>query len=213
VGPSTDIGDALCARILTEKGTLVSQTSVFPLTDEEHRSQVAKERQAAIEVSLKEKLGKRYVLAKDTMKDDKEDTPSQITDRYEPVLQNDPKQEPIAEADKVQHEAFDKYISARVGVPQGDNMMYGTVKNRKRDSEGELIEKTHKNPLLDTSVYEVEFDNGDSEAYHANIIAESIYSQVDNDGYTTYLLKEIIDHKKDETVVSVSFLENWGMDL
>jgi hypothetical protein len=49
----------------------------------------------------------------------------------------------------------------------------------------------------------VEFDNGDSEAYHANIIAESIYSQVDDDGYTTYLLKEIIDHKKDETAIKL----------
>jgi hypothetical protein len=200
VGPSTDIGDALCARILTDKGSFVSRTSVFPLTDEDHRSQIVQERKAAFEVSLKDKLGKRYVLAKDTLKDEEEDTPSQID--YEPVLQDDPKQEPIAEADEVQHEAFDKYISARVCVPQGDNMMYGTVKNRKRDSDGELIGKTHKNPLLDTSVYEVEFDNGDSEAYHANIIAESIYSQVDDDGYTTYLLKEIIDHKKDETAIT-----------
>jgi hypothetical protein len=34
-------------------------------------------------------------------------------------------------------------------------------------------------------------------------IAESIYSQVDDDGYTTYLLKEIIDHKKDETAIKL----------
>jgi hypothetical protein len=33
---------------------------------------------------LKDKLGNRYVLARDTMKDDEEDTPSQID--YEPVL-------------------------------------------------------------------------------------------------------------------------------
>jgi hypothetical protein len=62
VGPSTDIGDALCARILTEKGSFVSRTSVFPLTDEDHRSQIVKERKAAFEVSLKDKLGKKYVL-------------------------------------------------------------------------------------------------------------------------------------------------------
>jgi hypothetical protein len=53
--------------------------------------------------------------------------------------------------------------------------------------------------MLDTSLYEVEFDSGDTEAYHANIIAESIFSRVDDDGYTTYLLKEIIDHGKDDT--------------
>jgi hypothetical protein len=57
---------------------------------------------------------------------------------------------------------------------------------------------------LDTSLYEVEFDSGDTEAYRANIIAESIFSRVDDDGYTTYLLKEIIDHrKKDDTAVKL----------
>jgi hypothetical protein len=96
----------------------------------------------------------------------------------------------LSEADEVQHEAFDQYISARVCVPQGDNMVYGTVKKRVRDSGGELIVgRSHKNPMLDTSLYEVEFDSGDTEAYHTNIIAESIFSRVDDDGYTTYLLK------------------------
>jgi hypothetical protein len=78
--------------------------------------------------------------------------------------------------------------------------MYGTVKRRKRDSDGELIGKSHKNPLLDTAVYEVEFDSGDTEAYHANVIAESIYAQTDNDGYTTYLLKEIVDHRSSKRI-------------
>ena len=35
-----------------------------------------------------------------------------------------------------QHEAFDKYLSAKVCILQGDNLMYGKVKQRKRDSDG-----------------------------------------------------------------------------
>jgi hypothetical protein len=52
-------------------------------------------------------------------------------------------------------------------------------------------------------LYEVEFDSGETEAYHANIIAESIFARVDDDGYTTFMLKEIIDHKKDATALSM----------
>jgi hypothetical protein len=34
-----------------------------------------------------------------------------------------------------------------------------------------------------------------TEAYHANIIAESIYAKLDDDGYTILALKEITDHR------------------
>jgi hypothetical protein len=37
----------------------------------------------------------------------------------------------------------------------------------------------------------------------ANIIAESIYSQVDDDGYTTFALKEIIDHRTDGSALTL----------
>jgi len=50
--------------------------------------------------------------------------------------------------------------------------------------------------------HEVEFDDGSTEAYSANIIAEHIYLQVDGEGYTQYMLNEIVDHKKDNTAVS-----------
>jgi hypothetical protein len=40
----------------------------------------------------------------------------------------------------------------------------------------DLIGKSNKNPLLDTSVYEVEFDSSEAEAYHTNIIAESTFN-------------------------------------
>jgi hypothetical protein len=124
-------------------------------------------------------------------------------DQYVPIDNREPVEEELLEADEIQHEAFDKYISARVFVPQGDSKAYGTVKRRKRDSEGDLIGRSNKNPLLDTSIYEVEFDSGKTEAYKANIIAESIYSQVDDDGYTTFALKEIIDHTTDGSALTL----------
>ena len=74
-------------------------------------------------------------------------------------------------------------------------MNYGTVKRRKRDENGNLIGHSHSNPMVGTAVYEVEFDPGEVEEYSANIISEHIFAQIDNDGYTRYIMDEIVDHK------------------
>jgi len=108
----------------------------------------------------------------------------------------------LEEADEIQHEAYDRYITARVCVPKGGEMSYGTVMSRKRRIDGQLQGRSNANPILDTSIYEVEFDDGSTEAYSAIIIAEHIYSQVDGEGYSRYMLNEIVDHKKDSTAVS-----------
>jgi hypothetical protein len=44
--------------------------------------------------------------------------------------------------------AFDKYVSAKVCIKQGDNMSYGTVKRRKRDSDGNLLGTSTATRLL-----------------------------------------------------------------
>ena len=67
-----------------------------------------------------------------------------------------------------------------------------------------MIGKENSNPLLDSSVYEVEFEDGTVERYHANIIAEHIYSQIDGDGYGRTLLDEIIDHRRDDTAIDAA---------
>jgi len=65
-----------------------------------------------------------------------------------------------------------------------------------------LIGNANENPLLDTSIYEVELDEGEVKAFSASIIAEHIGSQVDNEGYTDCTLTEIIDHKQDSSPVT-----------
>jgi hypothetical protein len=71
------------------------------------------------------------------------------------------------------------------------------VKKRRRDAEGSLTERTNHNPILDTALYEVEFKDGRVKAFHANMIADSIYAIVDDNGYTVFELDDIVDHKRD----------------
>ena len=55
---------------------------------------------------------------------------------------------------------------------------------RARDENGEIIGEYDPNPLLNTSIYNVEFPDGEIKEYAANVIAENLYSQVDIHGHS-----------------------------
>lgn len=110
------------------------------------------------------------------------------------------------EADDYDAEAYDRYLLAEVLLPLGDQMQTAKVLKRKRDDNNNPVGKSNPNPLLDTRVYEVQFPDGTEKEYTANLIAESLYSQVDVEGNQYLLLDEILDHKSDGTAVSLDDL-------
>jgi hypothetical protein len=63
------------------------------------------------------------------------------------------------------------------------------------DSEGKLIGEHSDNPLLNTLVYECEFDDGTTKEYAANTIASNIFLESNADGFSSSFLYHIIDHK------------------
>ena len=81
-------------------------------------------------------------------------------------------------------------------------MIRGKVIARKRDHNGNPIGISHSNPVLDTRQYEIELPNGEINTYTANLIAESMYSQVDEQGRNLMLLHEITDHSTDGKAVT-----------
>ena len=58
-----------------------------------------------------------------------------------------------------------------------------------------MIGTFNDNPLLNTLLYECEFEDGTTRAYSANTIASNIFAESDADGYLSSLLYEIVDHK------------------
>jgi Reverse transcriptase (RNA-dependent DNA polymerase) len=103
------------------------------------------------------------------------------------------------EADKFDMEAYDKYIPAQVLMPIGDTMRTAKVLKRKFDGDGNPVGRSSRNSLLDTRVYEVEFQDGTVQEYAANLIAEAIFVQVDDEGRQFILIDLIKDHQKDAT--------------
>jgi hypothetical protein len=78
------------------------------------------------------------------------------------------------------------------------------VIKRNKGIGGEAVSHAHANPFFDTREYKVEFTDGTIEQYAANVIAENMYAQVDNEGNMFQLLDEIMDHKKDDTAIDIA---------
>ena len=109
-------------------------------------------------------------------------------------------------------DAFDSYIGMEVGMPRGDddNLMHARVKRRAVDVDGNPVGVKNNNPLLDTRMYELEYVDGTLEHVSANVIAESLLAQVDEEGHRQLLLQEIIDHRVLENAVKIEdgFISN-----
>jgi hypothetical protein len=59
---------------------------------------------------------------------------------------------------------------------------HGCVIERSWGLDGETIGCAHANPLFDMREYKIEFTDGTHEKYQANVIAENMYAQVDDEG-------------------------------
>ena len=81
-------------------------------------------------------------------------------------------------------------------------MATGVVTRRATGPDGKTGGKYDDNPFLNSMIYEVEFPDGQVKEYAANVIAENMLTQVDAEGYSTTMLKNIIDCKKEENAVS-----------
>ncbi len=68
-------------------------------------------------------------------------------------------------------EAGDNYVNASLMLPRGNSLARGTVIGWKRDACGDPIGNANANPIMDSRIYRVEFDDSDVCELTANVIA------------------------------------------
>jgi hypothetical protein len=90
---------------------------------------------------------------------------------------------------------FDQLLLAQPLLEMVEGKVKAKIIGRKRDQDGNLVGTYNSNPILNTIVYLAEFPDGSISEYAANIIAESIYNQVNDDGYDNTLFDSIIGHE------------------
>jgi hypothetical protein len=98
-------------------------------------------------------------------------------------------------------DTYNQYVGAHVRVPIGDEINFGKVLRRKRDLDGTVRGRANANSILDTRIYEIEYPDGRSDEYTANVIADNMYSQCYIEGRQYNLMVGIFDHKTDGHVV------------
>lgn len=114
------------------------------------------------------------------------------------------------EEEKMQQEAdeigdHDPYLNMELVIRDDpDNIRKATVKKRVIDHNGKPIGIASKNPMFDTRRYEVQYLDGTTEEVTANVIAENLLSQVDENGHRHLMLREIMDHRKTSEAVPKS---------
>jgi hypothetical protein len=90
----------------------------------------------------------------------------------------------------------DTLINAEVLLPNEDSQAIAQIVQQATNENRRLIGTFHKNPLLNTLLYECEFDDGTTREYSANTIASNIFLELDADGFFSSLLYHIVDRKR-----------------
>jgi hypothetical protein len=104
--------------------------------------------------------------------------------------------------DNIESEAYDKLIGAEFMVDFGsEGRKRAMVKKRARDYDGNLIGTRHRDPQLDQREYVIEYEDGTADRMFGNIIAANLYAQLDEEGKSHVLLKEIVDHRKTKDAI------------
>ncbi|GAX09610.1 hypothetical protein FisN_38Lu038 [Fistulifera solaris] len=195
LGVSYRVGAAMCYFVLTQKGVVLSRSSVQPFNLQEQLSNEVRLRMEKFDTEINGRLDDKNYISNDIT------TGILYLEDDDPIVEGE-EESPIREADDVWDiNAYDQYINAEILLPVGDGRIAGTVIERKRDSDGKPIGVRHLMPMMDTRLYNVKLADGTIRELFANNIAECMFSEVDSEGRSYRLLKEISDHRKLDSAI------------
>ncbi|GFH50498.1 hypothetical protein CTEN210_06974 [Chaetoceros tenuissimus] len=210
LGVSHHVGCAYCYYILTNKGEVISRTTVQHIPREEFVKPEVQEAVRSYHTSLDQFLGQdQYVYPQEDNEFVKDDVEADIGTGFSDedlgmmLVALDVDEFVVADDAETKSDTYDKYIGAEISLPNAaDNKLMAKVHRKVKSND--LNEGADHNPIIDNSVYEVQFSDGSTEEIAANVIAENMLSQVDVEGHHFQILKEISDHKKNWNAISVS---------
>ena len=205
LGVSHRVGNLMSYWILTIAGRVVSRTTVPRITNLEQGTNEVKERMKEYSEQIKALMnnenhiihgdGEKQLQDWDDYTDDHDDA---FREEYNSAISDETI--PEADTDFTPDVFDDTYLNKEIAIARGagdsEDVQYGRVIKRSRDAEGRPIGTANDNPLLDTREYSVEFLDGHDESISANLIAQHLYSQIDEEGKRHVLLDDIVDHRK-----------------
>ena len=207
LGPSKNEGNEMAQNVLTHLGTVVPRRTVVPLTTIQWTNPVEVRRRHDFDHIIKRKLGDSMVIpTTESVNADTLDL-ADFSDIPETDLMNEPSfwldNDPVdANGNLIYDKNIeDALIEAEVLLPNDKSSQMGRVKRRTTDGVGNHIGEYNSNPMLNTITYDVEFPDGKTDTFTANVIAQNLYSQIDDSGHHKRELDCILGYKQDSTAV------------
>jgi hypothetical protein len=202
LGVSHRIGTLMSFWVLTSSEKVLSRTTVQRVTQLETQIEENKTRMQGFTDQLTARIGGNDIVAQDddgnfTLDIDDWDDPAfdpEFVQEFGRTI-NDPA---IKEADQeFTPDTFDDtHLNMELALPrEGGEVQFGRVVKRMRDKDGLPIGTANDNPILDSRMYEVEFQDGYRTSLAANAIAENLFAQIDDEGNRHVMFQEVIDHR------------------
>ena len=198
LGPAIDIGPAMSRKILKSNGEVIYRTSVRSLTPDEIQSPTEVKERKEFDEAIEKRFGGS--MSEEDFKDDPDFSDFE-TPTFEAYEDDEVPVARMPDVDDIEDDhdvdTYDQYVGAQVRVPKGSEIRTGKVIRRKHELNGTVKGKANANSMLDTRMYDVEFPDGSSDEYTANVIAQNMYAQCDLEGNQYNIMDCIVDHKTD----------------
>ena len=199
LGVSHRVGSALCYYVLKENGEVVSRTTVQVIPAQEQQEP------EVLEKLVEYTRGINHILDDANFVIPPSEEEYMYIDDYEEEEQGIRQQQEDMppDVDDYDTDTIDNIINTELNIQTGGQQKRGRVKKRARDHDGNLIGTRNANPVLDTSAYVVEFNDGDTQEIAANVILENLMAQCDSEGNQYTLFDGICGHRKNHEYKSI----------
>ena len=208
LGVSHRVGKLMSYWIFPSSGIPISATSVQRITNLERQTMEYKKKMSEYDDMVKSRWSSSNIDLADTLNDGPrenvlslEDESDEFKEEFRRVIDN----EDVKDAEDLTMNEIgerDPYIGMKLGLRHADEeLTHARVKRRKLDAEGRPVGTSHNNPLMDQRQYEVEYIDGKIEVLTANVIAENLLAQVDDEGHRHLLIDEIEGFRKNDDAI------------
>ena len=201
LGLATDCTDDMAYYIVPESGIPIVRKNVWSIPDDDLKTPAIADKILAYDVAIAQKLkweskAKKRKAGADAPEEHFPDPPEFLfeDDHEDPVEPAFP-EGTAREADDYTPKELDEYLTADVMLPHGGESARAKIIGRTKDPHGNPIGLRNDNPILDTRYYDVEFPDGSTDSFTANLIAENLFSQIDDEGRSYQILKDIVGHQ------------------
>jgi len=190
IGIANKVGQAMCYWVLPASGIPLARTTIQKLSKDELETGSVKSALSILRSSIEEKFNSpdiqllTFQLYREDVPEDNDDNEHFQPEALQP------------EQDDIEPDIYDELLLAEPVLQQDGVYARAKIIGRKRDANGNLIGSYNPNPLLNTRIYLTSFPNGHVAKFSANLISESIYNNISEDGTDELFFNAIIGHEQ-----------------